>query len=92
MDKSTNKMSSPATLGDESSPWQSSGTSAGEDDLVHEESMLKRKLAVLEEFMDNGESHSFEIGSVVPLRGDEMASLNQAYGLSTSLIPVRMGR
>jgi hypothetical protein len=58
MDKSTsstNKMSSPATLGDESSPWQSSGTSAGEDDLVHEESMLKRKLAVLEEFTDSGE-------------------------------------
>lgn len=55
MDKSTNKMSSPATLGDESSPWQSSGTSAGEDDLVHEEAMLKRKLAILEEFMDSGE-------------------------------------
>jgi hypothetical protein len=45
------KMSSPATLGDESSPWQSS---ASEEDLVHEESMLKRKLAILEEFMDNG--------------------------------------
>jgi hypothetical protein len=68
MDKSTNKMSSPATLGDESSPWQSSGTSAGEDDLVHEVAMLKRKLAVLEEFMDNGESHSFEIGSVEEMK------------------------
>jgi hypothetical protein len=58
MDKYTVKMSSPATLGDESSPWQSS---AGEDDLVHEEAMLKRKLAILEEFMDNGEFRPFEI-------------------------------
>jgi len=54
MDKYTIKMSSPATLGDESSPWQSS---AGEDDPLHEESMLKRKLAILEEFMENGKSH-----------------------------------
>jgi hypothetical protein len=92
MDKPTNKMSSPATLGDESSPWQSSGTSAGEDDLVHEESMLKRKLAVIEEFMENGESHSFEMVSVIPLRGDETASLNQAYESLTSPIPVTMGR
>lgn len=30
--------------------------------------MLKRKLAVLEEFMDNGESHSFEIGSVEEMK------------------------
>jgi hypothetical protein len=78
MDKSTNKMSSPATLGDESSPWQSSGTSAGEDDLVHEESMLKRKLAVLEEFMDSGEFHPFQIDSGFAFRGDEMAMANQA--------------
>jgi len=58
MDKYTIKMSSPATLGDESSPWQSS---AGEEDPVHEESMLKRKLAILEEFMDNGKSRLIEI-------------------------------
>ncbi len=49
----TTKMSSPATLGNGSSPWQSS---AGEDDLVHEEALLKRKLAILEEFMDTGET------------------------------------
>jgi hypothetical protein len=61
MDKSPNKMSSPATLGGESSPWQDS---AGEDDLVHEESMLKRKLAILEEFMDIGEIHPSEISSL----------------------------
>jgi hypothetical protein len=68
MDKSTNKMSSPATLGDESSPWQSF---AGEDDLAHEESMLKRKLAILEEFMDNGEN-SIHLRSI-HFQGDEMA-------------------
>jgi hypothetical protein len=61
MDKSPNKMSSPATLGGESSPWQGS---AGEDDLVHEESMLKRKLAILEEFMDIGEIHLLEMSSL----------------------------
>jgi hypothetical protein len=52
-DAATAKMSSPATLEDESSPWQSS---ANEEDLVHEESMLKRKLAILEEFTDHGET------------------------------------
>ena len=61
MDKYTIKMSSPATLGDESSPWQSS---AGEEDPVHEESMLKRKLAILEEFMDIGEIHLLEMSSL----------------------------
>jgi hypothetical protein len=30
--------------------------------------------------------------SVIPLRGDETASLNQAYESSTSPIPVTMGR
>jgi hypothetical protein len=56
------KMSSPATLGDESSPWQSL---ANEEDLVHEESMLKRKLAILEEFMDNGKILICSISDVV---------------------------
>jgi len=59
MDKSASaKMSSPATLGDESSPWQST---TSEEDLVHEEAMLKRKMAILEEFMDNGENLIFSI-------------------------------
>jgi hypothetical protein len=74
MDKSTNKMSSPATLGDESSPWQSS---AGEDDLAHEEVMLKRKLAILEEFMDNGEN-SICLRSIL-FQADEMAGWTKRF-------------
>jgi hypothetical protein len=61
MDKSPKKMSSPGTLGGECSPWHDS---AGEDDLVLEESMLKRKLAVLEEFMEIGEIHPSEMSSL----------------------------
>jgi hypothetical protein len=61
MDKSPIKMGSPATLDCESSPSQGS---PGEDDLVYEEAMLKRKLAILEEFMDIGEIHPFEMSSL----------------------------
>jgi len=38
---------------------------ANEEDLVHEESMLKRKLAILEEFMDNGKILICSISDVV---------------------------
>jgi hypothetical protein len=85
MDKSTdpNKMSSPATLGDGSSPWQSS---TGDDELVHEESMLKRKLAILEEFMDNGEISCCVIYSrMILFRGEELASSDQRCNCSTLL-------
>jgi hypothetical protein len=75
------KMSSPATLGDESSPWQSS---VSEEDLVHEESMLKRKLAILEEFMDNGKASICLRTGFIQEHGiiylDESCAKSRSYG------------
>ena len=79
MDKSSNKMSSPATLGDECSPWQGS---AGEEDLVHEESMLKRKLAILEEFMEIGEIPP--VGMPFSCRGMKWIGQIKRHGFSTA--------